>query len=50
MTETTLSKSNIKVIRTCLILRLKELRSRKGADEDKRIGEIENVLEKINET
>lgn len=42
-----LSKRNIKTIRTCLILRMKELATRKGHETDYRITDIKNVLEKL---
>jgi hypothetical protein len=43
-----LSNRNWKVIETCLILRKKELQSRKGGDNDHHVREIELVLGKIN--
>lgn len=42
-----LSKRSLKIIRTCLVLRKEELKMRKGFETDKRIVEIESVLEKL---
>lgn len=50
-TKTTegLSRREWKAIRNCLILRRKELLSRRGADSDFRINQLSALLEKIND-
>jgi len=48
-TLTTLSKTDIKVIKTCLILRKKELLKRNGSTDEVRIWQINAALEKLNE-